>query len=170
MNTTHTQVTTFQIMIQKMTSIPEDFLVSPSSSLIPTTKVTTTLISNSQTYFLLNFIYMESHNMYSFMSFHTLCLSVFHVLKCRGRLFFSTTGENCIVLKYYILCISFTLKNTGLFLVLFFFLIIIDNAAMSITYTSYGVHTHFCWEYSLESILGFRGISALVGTVYSFSK
>lgn len=42
---------------------------------------------------------------------------------------------------------------------------------MSITYTSYGVrNTYFCWEYSLESILGFRGISALVGTVYSFSK
>jgi len=109
--------------------------------------------------------------MYPFMSFHILCLSVFHVLKYRGRLFFSMSGENCIVLKYYVLCISFTLKNTGLFLVFFFFfLTIIDNAAMSITYTSYGVHTHFCWEYSLESILGFRGISALVGTVYSFSK
>lgn len=62
----------------------------------------------------------------------------------------------------------FTLKNTGLFLVVF--LTIIDNAAMIITYISYGVHTHFCWEYSMESILGFRGISALVGTVYSFSK
>lgn len=103
------------------------------------------------------------------MSFRTLYLSIFHVLKCRGRLFFSTIGENCIVLKYYILCISFTLKNTGLFLV-FFFLTIIDNAAMIITYTSYGVHTHFCWEYSMESVLGFSGISALVGTVYSFSK
>lgn len=57
-----------------------------------------------------------------------------------------------------------------IFSLFFFFLTIIDNAAMSITYTSYGVHTHFCWEYSLESILGFRGISALVGTVYSFSK
>ena len=122
MNTTHTQVTTFQIMIQKMISIPEDFLVSPSSSFIPPTKVTTTLISNSQTYFFFfNFIYMESHKMYPFMSFHILCLSVFHVLKYRGRLFFSTSGENCVVLKYYVLCVSFTSKNTGLFLVFFFF-------------------------------------------------
>ena len=61
MNTTHTQVTTFQIMIQKMTSIPEDFLVSPSSSFIPPTKVTTTLISNSQTYFFFWILYTWNH-------------------------------------------------------------------------------------------------------------